>query len=63
MCVDGLPAGSKDLCGAATEGASPMEMSSPYAQGSSVPPNIIGLSVETLTITYCAGQAGGRQYS
>lgn len=38
-----------------------MEMSSPYAHGSSVPPNIMGLSVETLTITYCTGRRANAQ--
>ena len=37
----------------------PIDMSSPKAQGSSVPPKHMGLSVWTLTITHCRGRGGG----
>lgn len=40
-----------------------LEMSSPYAQGSSVPPNIIGFPVSKLTKTYCGAGSGSREKS
>jgi len=39
----------------------PMEMSSPYAVGSSVPANVIGTEARKEVITYCPNRGKNRQ--